>query len=90
MDMTCLADCKVSGLILGLLYGGAVAALAAAWWSRWSLVVTVPALLLGLGYVSIEEDWTNPWRAAIVLGIPLLGALLPRVAARRSRTAGLT
>ena len=90
MDMTCLADCKVSGLVLGLLYGGAVAAFATALWSRRSLLLTVPVLVLGLGYAGIAEGWHNPWRAAIVLGLPLLGALLPRVAARRSRTAGLT
>ena len=90
MEMTCLADCKVSALVLGLLYGGAVVAFAAALWSRWTLLATVPALALGLAYVGIVEDWHNPLRAGIVLGMPLLGAVLPRVATRRSRPAGLT
>ena len=75
MDFECLYDCPVSPVIIGLLFVGSALGFAAALRSRRSLLITIPVLLLAIGYVGYMEGWPNEERNLVVLGIPLLGAI---------------
>ena len=85
MDFECLYDCPVSPLIVGLLFLGSALGCVAALRSRRSLLVTIPVLLLAVGYVGYLEGWPNEERNLVVLGIPLLGALRLRRTRREDR-----
>ena len=77
MNMECLYDCGPSRIVIALLLAGAVAGFAAARWSRWSLLVSLPVLLVSLGYAGAETAFGDLGLALNVgvLGVPILGAI---------------
>ena len=89
MNMECLHDCGPSGLVIALLLVGALGGFAAARWSPWSLLVTLPVLLVGVGYAGRDTAFGDLGLAltAGVLGIPVLGSLRGRRSRRRDGSA---
>ena len=89
MEFHCLYDCT-PGLLPQLLFYGSVGALGffAARWRRWTLILSLPVLLLG-GGILFALGWPTWRERALQYGsllLPLVGALTTRLF-RHSRRA---
>ncbi len=89
MNMECLHDCGPSGVGIALLLVGALGAFVAARWSRWSLLGTVPLLVVGLGYAGRDTAFGDVGLGLTiaVLGIPVLGLIRRGRSRRRDQDA---
>lgn len=84
MNLQCGFDCGPTNVEWMLLAVGALCGLGLARWRRWTVALTIPALL-----VLWTVMFADAWSAALAPILGLLVALMPLVGlrSRRSRTA---